>query len=98
MGISFVGTFCPLIRSVLMAGTDEPVLRGVVEGVAVLVHDVFTITDFSLALTNQSPTGLITVLPLLDLFRAFLVFSLSLPVGLDFSSGLPAVERNDSLL
>src|SRR4051812_3513461 len=89
--VSFVGFLGSGIRPVLMTVAYGVVLGGVVEGVTILMDDVFAVTLRSMSLTDLICTGCVAVFPLLDLLRGFLVLRLCLAVGSYFSSRLPAI-------
>ena len=87
MGVLVTG-----VTSVLVTGAYHPVPRIVVEGVAVLVHDILAVAFMGLAFGYGVTTSGITILSFLDLFGLLLVLGLGFTMSPDLGSSLPSLE------
>ena len=92
MGVLFVCVLVSGVAPVVLPRADSPVDRGVIECVAILVFYVLAVALVDLTGLLHLVTSLIPVLTLLYLDRVFLVLSLGLPVGGDFSGSLPSLQ------
>lgn len=75
-----------------MDSASLPIGGPVVKSIAVLVFYILTITLMNNPSHFKVVSSDVAVLPLLDLFRGFLVFGLCLAVSLNLCRGLPTLH------